>query len=301
MKTKENKISKRIYLIFPILAGILFGSSGIFVRTLTQNGIDATTLLFLRFSIAILVLLIAIIATDKELLKIKLNDFKLLIITAICIVGLNLCYNTAMNTISLSIAAVLLSSAPVFVIIIAYIIFREKITKSKVLSIILVIIGCVLTTGLIERNASNIPTIGLIGGVGAALFWAIYTIASKKSLEKGMHTYTILFYSVIILTLGLIPFTSFNQITTFVSADIVSNTVFLILHSTFSFAMPYILLTISLNHIESGSASILTSGAEPLAALAFGILFYSEIPSILMFIGIIITIIALVILTKSES
>jgi drug/metabolite transporter (DMT)-like permease len=292
---------KKIYLIFPILSGILFGSSGIFVRTLTQNGIDATTLLFLRFSIAIPVMLIAILATDKELLKIKLNDFKLLIITAMCIVGLNLFYNTAMNTISLSIAAVLLSSAPVFVIIIAYIIFKEKITKSKVLSIILVIIGCILTTGLIEGNASNVTAIGLIGGIGAAIFWAIYMIASKKSLENGLHTYTILFYSIIILTIALIPFTTFNQITTFVNVDMLGNTIFLILHSTFSFAMPYILLTVSLNHVDSGSASILTSGAEPLAALTFGMLVYSEIPTMLMFSGIIITIIALAILTKSES
>ena len=61
---------KKIYLILPILAGLMFGSSGIFVRTLTQNGIDSTTLLFLRFSIAIIPLLIAIFLTDAKLLKI---------------------------------------------------------------------------------------------------------------------------------------------------------------------------------------------------------------------------------------
>lgn len=301
MKTKQNKISKKIYLILPILAGILFGSSGIFVRTLTQNGIDAATLLFLRFSIAIPVMLIAILATDKKQLKIKLNDIKLLIITAIGIIGLNVLYNIAMNTISLSIAAVLLSSAPVFVIIIAYPIFKEKITKSKVLSIILVIIGCILTTGLIEGNTSNVTGIGIIGGIGAAIFWAIYMMGSKKALENGLHTYTIVLYSILINTLILIPFTSFNQITTFVNADIIRNTIFLILHSTLSFAIPYILLTVSIKYMDSGSASIFTSGAEPLAALIFGMLFYSEIPTILMFSGIIITIIALAILTKSES
>ena len=93
-------------------------------------------------------------------------------------------------------------------------------------------------------------TIGLIGGIGAAVFWAVYTIATKKSLENGMHTYTILFYSIILLSIALIPFTSFNQITAFVNADILSNTAFLILHSTFSFAMPYILLTVSLNRVD---------------------------------------------------
>ena len=301
MQTKQNKISKKIYLILPIISGILYGSSGIFVRTLTQNGIDATTLLFLRFSIAIPVMVIAILATDKKQLKIKLTDIKLLIITAMGIIGLNILYNIAMNTISLSIAAVLLSSDPVFVLIIAYLIFKEKITKSKVLSIILVLIGCILTTGLIEGNASNVTGIGIIGGIGAALFWAIYMMGSKKALENGLHTYTILLYSILINTIVLIPFTSFNQITTFVNADMLGNTIFLILHSTLSFAIPYILLTVSIKYMDSGSASIFTSGAEPLAALIFGMLFYSEIPTILMFSGIILTIIALAILSKSES
>lgn len=301
MQTKQNKISKKIYLILPIISGILYGSSGIFVRTLTQNGIDATTLLFLRFSIAIPVMVIAILATDKKQLKIKLTDIKLLIITAMGIIGLNILYNIAMNTISLSIAAVLLSSDPVFVLIIAYLIFKEKITKSKVLSIILVLIGCILTTGLIEGNASNVTGIGIIGGIGAAIFWAIYMMGSKKALENGLHTYTILLYSILINTIVLIPFTSFNQITTFVNADIIGNTIFLILHSTLSFAIPYILLTVSIKYMDSGSASIFTSGAEPLAALIFGMLFYSEIPTILMFSGIILTIIALAILSKSES
>ena len=301
MQTKQNKISKKIYLILPIISGILYGSSGIFVRTLTQNGIDATTLLFLRFSIAIPVMVIAILATDKKHLKIKLSDIKLLIITAMGIIGLNILYNIAMNTISLSIAAVLLSSDPVFVLIIAYLIFKEKITKSKVLSIILVLIGCILTTGLIEGNASNVTGIGIIGGIGAAIFWAIYMMGSKKALENGLHTYTILLYSILINTIVLIPFTSFNQITTFVNADMLGNTIFLILHSTLSFAIPYILLTVSIKYMDSGSASIFTSGAEPLAALIFGMLFYSEIPTILMFSGIILTIIALAILSKSES
>ena len=301
MQTKQNKISKKIYLILPIISGILYGSSGIFVRTLTQNGIDATTLLFLRFSIAIPVMVIAILATDKKQLKIKLTDIKLLIITAMGIIGLNILYNIAMNTISLSIAAVLLSSDPVFVLIIAYLIFKEKITKSKVLSIILVLIGCILTTGLIEGNASNVTGIGIIGGIGAAIFWAIYMMGSKKALENGLHTYTILLYSILINTIILIPFTSFNQITTFVNADMLGNTIFLILHSTLSFAIPYILLTVSIKYMDSGSASIFTSGAEPLAALIFGMLFYSEITTILMFSGIILTIIALAILSKSES
>ena len=118
---------RKIYIILPILAGFMFGSSGIFVRTLTQNGIDSTTLLFLRFSIAILPLVIAIALTDKSLFRIELKDIPLFLVCAICIVGLNLCYNESMNTIPLSLAAVLLSLAPIYVLIFAHILFKEKI------------------------------------------------------------------------------------------------------------------------------------------------------------------------------
>ena len=130
---------KKIYLILPILAGIMFGSSGIFVRTLTQNGIDQTTLLFLRFSIAVIPILIAILLTDKGLFKIDLSDLPLFLICAICIIGLNLCYNESMTSVSLSLAAVLLSLAPIYVLIIAHFIFNEKITSKKLICMALAI------------------------------------------------------------------------------------------------------------------------------------------------------------------
>lgn len=278
----------------------MFGSGGVFVRTLTQNGIDSTTLLFLRFSIAIIPILIAILFTDKNLLKINLKDIPLILVCAMCIVGLNLCYNESMNSISLSLAAVLLSLAPIYVLIFAFVVFREKITSKKIICMILAIFGCILMTGLLENSLSSIPLHGIMAGIGAGLFWAVYLMASKKSIENGKHTYTILFYSIIFLSIGLIPFTHFNQVSSFININPVLTILFLIIHSTFSFALPYIFSTLSLNYIDSGVSSILLSGAEPFAALIFGFLIYSEIPSILMFCGFLLTIISMTMLSKNE-
>lgn len=292
---------RKIYLILPILAGIMFGSSGIFVRTLTQNGIGPTTLLFLRFSIAIIPILIAIIAADKNLFKIELKDIPLFLVCSLCIIGLNLCYNHSMNTVPLSLAAVLLSIAPIYVLIIAYFLFGEKITSKKLICMILAISGCVLMTGILENDLGNLPLFGILSGIGAGLFWAIYLIASKKSIKNGNHTFTILFYSIIFISIALIPFTDFGEISSFVSIDPVLTIIFLILHSTFSFALPYIFSTISLNYMDSGTSSIFLSGAEPFAALIFGFLIYSEIPTPLMFCGFILTIIAMMMLSKDDS
>lgn len=279
----------------------MFGSGGVFVRTLTQNGIDSTTLLFLRFSIAIIPISIAILLTDKKLLKISLKDIPLFLVCAMCIVGLNLCYNESMNSISLSLAAVLLSLAPIYVLIFAYVLFREKITSRKIICMILAVFGCILMTGLLENSIADIPVMGILSGTGAGLFWAVYLMASKKSIENGKHTYTILFYSIIFLSLALLPFTNFNQINAFVNINPVLTILFLIIHSTFSFALPYIFSTVSLKYIDSGISSILLSGAEPFAALIFGFLVYSEIPTILMFVGFLVTIISMTLLNKTES
>ena len=292
---------KKIYLILPLLAGMMFGSGGVFVRTLMANGIDSTTLLFLRFSIAILPILIAILVTDRNLFKIYLKDIPLFLVFAMCIVGLNLCYNESMGSIPLSLAAVLLSLAPIYVLVIAYFAFREKITNKKLICMALAIFGCILMTGVLETDLSNLPVYGIIAGIGAGLFWAVYIMASKKSIENGKHTFTILIYSIVFISIGLIPFTNFGQITHFISLNPVLVIVFLIMHSTLSFALPYIFSTLSLNYIDSGISSIMLSGTEPFAALIFGLIFYSEVPTFMMSCGFILTIIAMMVLSKTEN
>ena len=261
---------------------------------------DPATQLFSRFIISIFIMLIVILITDKNLLRVSLDELKLLIIASINIIALNLCFTISTNTLPLSLAAILLNLAPVFVIVFAYIAFKEEITKKKLIPMILIIIGCILTTGLLERNTLNISAIGVLAGIGTAFFWANYNVASKKSVKEGTHSYTLLFYTTILMTVMLIPFTDFSQITTFVNVDVGANGVFLILNALLAFILPYVLLVESMNYIDVSSVAIFTAGAEPLSALLFGIILYGEIPTLLIFIGIIITIIAISTLSKNE-
>ena len=48
-----------------------------------------------------------------------------------------------------------------------------------------------------------------------------------------------------------------------------------------------------LAHVDAGKVAILGAGGEPSAAMIFGILIYSEIPSLLSVAGLVITIAAL--------
>ena len=289
---------KRFVLLLPIAAGILFGSSGVFVRTLSEFGMNNPTVLFSRTSFAALCLLIFLLIHDRSRLRLKAKDIPLFLGTGILgMLGLNLCYNEAINTLSLSLAAVLLSTAPVFVIILAAIFFKEPITKKKVLCILLAILGCVLASGLLEQLGGVTVSLAGIGfGVCAAIFYALYSIFSRKATDAGYHTYTVIFYSVLLITIVLLPFADMKTVGVFMAAAPVKNTALLFAHALCTSVLPYIFITLALLHAEAGKVSILASGGEPIAAVIFGLIFYAEIPSVLMLIGLVITICALTLL-----
>ena len=84
-----------------------------------------------------------------------------------------------------------------------------------------------------------------------------------------------------------------------VNENIIANTSFLVLHSALCAVIPYVIYTMSFNYMDSGKAAILAA-IEPAAAMVFGALFFSEIPSLLSIMGMIVTIAALAALCVPE-
>jgi drug/metabolite transporter (DMT)-like permease len=291
---------KKTILLLPVLAGIMFGAAGVFVRNLTAYGMTNPTIIFLRTSFAALELLLLILLTDKSLLRIRPSDFLLFLVNGLSsMIGLTLCYNIAVNHLTLSLAAILLSTAPIFVIFLAAIIFKEKITKRKIFCMILAILGCILASGLLESNTGlTISLLGLLGGIASAVLYALYSIFPRLSSDKEYHTYTIIFYSVLLAAILMLPFAQFRLIGGFVIEAPIRHIVLLIFHSLCLSVLPYVFITTALTRAEAGLVSIFASGSEPIVALIFGMIFYQEVPSFLAFCGMLVTITALVILCK---
>ncbi len=289
---------KKISLLLPVIAGSMFGAAGIFVRGLRSFGISNVSILFLRSVIASVVLFLFLLIYNKNLLKIAKKDIPIFFGTGILgMSGVTLFYNEAVSRLSLSLTAVLTSLSPVFVIIFAFLLFGEKITQRKLLSMFAAIIGCTFSSGLLEQqNGINFSLSGIAFGVASALFYALYSIFSKKATDKGYHTYTIIFYSVLFITIALSPFAQYGKIHEFILISPLKNSAFLFANSLCTSILPYVFITVSLMYAEAGKVSILASGAEPVAAVIFGIMIYSEIPSALMLLGLIITISALTML-----
>lgn len=293
---------KKLMLLLPIAAGIMFGSVGLFVRELTDNDFPNATILFVRTLFAAILIGIYLFFYDKSMLKIRIKDIPLFCGTGILgMMGLNLCYNYAINSLSLSLAAILLSTAPVFVIFLAAILFKEKITRRKIFCIALAIVGCIFASGILESQAGiTVSKLGIMFGVAAAVFYALYSIFSRLATDKGYHSYTVIFYSVILISIVLLPVAELQTVGVYIAAGPLKNVLFLCVHSLCTSVLPYIFITLALTHVEAGKVSILASGGEPIAAVIFGILFYAEIPTLIMLVGLILTVLALSLLCSDK-
>ena len=293
-------MNKKFIILLPILSGMFWGLGGVFTRILHNIGLNSHSILATRLVIATLILFTILLFYDKGSFKVKIQDLWIFVCTGILgTMLLNLCYNEAAFTLTLSLASVLLSLAPIFAMFLSAKLFDEKITKRKIICLVITLIGCVLVTGVLESNIS-ISVHGLIFGLLSALFWALYGIFSKMATNRGYSTYTTLFYSFLVNSIVLLPITDWSTFNSFLIVNPLTNVPFALLHSLLIAVLPYFLFTYGLNYVENGKATILCSSAEPTSATIFGLLFFSEVSSMLNIIGIFITIIGLALLVSSQ-
>ena len=292
---------KKLMILFPILSGIMWGSGGIFVRTLDNLGMDAFTIVGTRVIVAVFIILVGMLIFNKELLRIRLKDIWIFILTAIFgMYAINLCYNAAIQEVTLSLAAVLLSMSPIFVLILAAIIYKEKITKKKLLCMFLALSGCVLVSGILESSSTMQWSVkGIVLGISSALFYAMYSLISKLAMKRGYGGITITFYSLVFVLVMVFPMTDWDVAFKLASEGGVKMGIFMIVHSLCTSVLPYILFTVSLSYIDAGKASILAAD-EPIAAMIFGLLFFDEVPTILSMCGLVLATIAITIMSRPE-
>lgn len=284
---------KKFAPLFVLLAGIFWGMIGLFVRRLNIWGFVSMDIVALRAIATSLLLGLFLLVYDRKKLKIKLKDIWCFIGTGVCsIVFFNYCYFKAITLTSLSVAAILLYTAPAIVMMMSAVLFKEKITRVKVLSLLLTFVGCVLVTGVIAGGA-ELNAQGIFLGLGSGLGYALYSIFSRYALGKGYHSLTISFYTFVFAMIGVIPFADYNTIASICCGDI-KIVLFGLLFGLVSTVLPYILYTSGLEGMENGKASIIAS-IEPVTASLLGVFAYHECLSVFEVIGVILVLVAIAI------
>lgn len=265
---------KRISPALIILSGVLWGTMGIFVRRLNEMGIHSMEIVAFRAFGTSVAMLIFLSFYNRKLLKIKWKDMWCFCGTGLfSILFFNFCYFKTITLTSLSVAAVLLYTAPMIVMLLSVILFGEKFTVAKAISMLFAFGGCVLVSGITGSR----PQVGLLGfctGLGAGLGYALYSIFSRFALDRGYHPLSIMIYTFITAGIFVIPLADFHTL----KEAAVHEDGFLLLAILFTLIttiLPYICYTIGLSCVEAGSASIMAS-VEPVVASLIGIFLFHE-------------------------
>lgn len=284
---------KKYAILSILMSGILWGCMGLFVRTLGGVGLTSMDIVFLRAVVTAAVMILFLLIYDRKKLIIKLKDIWCFLGTGIAsITFFNYCYFKCMTVASLSVAAVLLYTAPAIVMVLSYFLFRERFSVKKAISLVMTFAGCVLVTGVLGGDGV-INAKGVLYGLGAGLGYALYSIFSRYALERGYNTFTITCYTFIVSALATLFFTDVHRVIGVACMDARTIALSVALGIVCTVA-PYILYTLGLSHVENGQASIIAS-IEPVTASVIGVVVFDEKMRAQGVIGMVLVIVALVI------
>ncbi len=255
-----------------VLAAVLWGLISPFVRQLSARGMDSLQICAIRFLLAAVLLLGWILVRDRAALRIRLRDLWCFVGTGIVSLAFfSWCYFTTIRVSEVSIAVVLLYTAPVFVILLSALLFGERITPWKLLALALTFLGTVLVAGLLGGGYTLTLQVFCIG-LGSGLGYGLYSIFGRYALERGYGSLTITFYTVLLAGVGVLPLSKPTALVVSLEPGILLWGLGIAAVCT---AVPYLLYTLGLSRMESGKAAILTT-VEPLVGAVIGIAFYQE-------------------------
>jgi drug/metabolite transporter (DMT)-like permease len=141
------------------------------------DGMDAITILFLRFSLAA-VLMLTLLVLRKEPIPRGGVLLRLIGMGAIGYMGQAFAYLSALRYASAGLVALLLYLYPVFIALISFFVLHEPITGIRRLALGLALAGTALTVGPAGGEIT-----GIILGISAALIYSVYILVGAHVMR----------------------------------------------------------------------------------------------------------------------
>ncbi len=286
--------SKKFDLILIIIAACFWGSMGVFVRKLTAFGFDSIQTVSIRVTLAAIIFSLFLFIKQRSGFKISLRDIPLFLGLGLgSILFFTVCYFTAITIMSLSTAAILLYTSPIWIMLMSIIFFHEKLNCRKVIAVLSAFTGCVLVSG-ISGNAVTLK--GLLIGLGSGIGYGLYSILGSVALKK-YSPYTVTTYTFLTAAVGSwIISKPADMLAKFANADNLGVLIlFCILTAIVTAVIPFLSYTLGLRSIEASKAGIIAT-IEPVVATILGFIFFSETITLLSGLGIVLVLAAVIIL-----
>lgn len=279
--------SKAYRYLLILLAIIFWGTSFVATKTVLYE-IKPVTIIILRLILASILLSVIALST-KRVFSINLKSHGWIFILALIAVfhlwiqvtGLQ--YTTASNT------GWIIGTAPVFMALLGFVFYKEKITLFQFAGILVAIAGLVLLIGKGDiTNISLIENKGDLLVLYSAFTWGVYSMVNKKISLSYSPLMTIL-YLFLMMALIIIPFNLDSQtIDSVINLSLIGWISILFLGFLCS-GVAYVIWAQALRDMESAKVGAFLY-FEPLVTVFAAWLFLSEEITLLMiFSGLLIT------------
>jgi drug/metabolite transporter (DMT)-like permease len=277
-----------VFLI--LISGISFGAAAIFARFAYEAGTDPITLLFLRFGIASICMILMMLVRRLPLPRGQIL-LGLVLMGALGYVGQSFCYFTALTLVSAGLVALLLYLYPAIVTVLAMLILKDPISKWKTLALLFALIGTVLTIGPVGGG----QPLGIVLGLGAAFIYSVYILVGSKITKPGtaIQSSTVIITSAAVVFGVLIAIRGASFPTTFFGWSSVSA---LALIST---VLAIVTFLAGLERVGPTNAATLST-IEPVVTVVLAALILDESITPLRILGGLMILLAVIILARSE-
>ena len=277
---------------------ILWGTLGIIFTTAIRLGVNATALAFWRASLSALIMIVGLGALRPRLLRIRPRDVPFFLIFGMLSIGaLSVVYIQAVDRVGVATAAVLLYTAPAWVTVLAWQLYDEPLTRTKVIALLLAFAGTALVAEAHNPANVRVNAAGLFFGLASGFTYAMYTILGRRALVNYSPLTTVT-YGLVFAGLALTPLISLHQVRLVIEGPPLLWAALgaLALGPTVT---SFILYTHGLEYIEAGIASIIAT-LEPVSAAVLGYLILDQRLTPLQTAGGVLILAAVIILAASH-
>jgi len=290
MKTK-------IGYVYILLAGIFWSTLGFLVSKISSHNFGSEEIGFFRMVGGFIIITIYGKLTMPTMFKItKKGILYVLGIAVFCQFIFNIAYMNSICMVGASMAAVLLYVSPVFVAIFSRFLYKEKINRIKLVSLVFCVVGAffAVTGGSVE--VENLNLLGIFAGIMAAITYAMLPMFNKRAL-KEMDNITMTSYAFLIAAI-LMSF-RINPVETISKIDSIRVFVYIASIGIIPSAMAYIVYSMGIaKNVELSIAGVVAS-VELVFSVIIGWTLLGEDFSIIKLIGLLFMIASTFIAVKA--
>lgn len=271
-----SNTSARVQLL---IISLLFGTIGTFSRFID---LPSSVICFGRASLAVISIVVILLLKKQKVdwVAIKRN-FHLIAATGLCMCINWGCQFEAFKHTTIATATLCYYIQPVFFIIMAVIIFREKLSNKKMLCVITAFAGMVLVSGVLKVGFNFSELEGVIYAIVGAFFYAVILILTKQF--KDVSTFDSTLVQLTVTTVIMLPYIFITEDMGSLSVD-AKGLICLIILGVVHTGIAYSVYFRTVQNLDAQTVGII-SYIDPVTAVLLSALLLKEPLTIITIIG----------------